>query len=1235
MGRGDEARRRFAEWLREVHRAAGTPSGEELSKASVRAAAAGGGRSLSSSSVQRLLAAEFVRTPDWDVVTAFLDGCVRCAPLSRPVPEALVNGELWKDRHQQLVSLLEAAKDHDRISPSGEAQDEPATARALETYARRVRESYGRLDLEVLTPDNDQSVQPNVELREVFVVPTVRADPPTVELSRELMAKLLEGQELAADGELPPGLDLELLDTIAEEYRRRPEENVLEVLARAESRRVVLLGDPGAGKSTLAHYLALHLTGVAGAEDHDRLHDPGGRASGGHLAALAGAVPLVVELRHYAQPLWRQKTFEEFLEVLWATEGMSLPGPVLRRFLREGRVILVFDGLDEIFDPEFRAETARRIAGFAARHERCRVVVTSRVVGYQRQTLDGAGFAHYMIQDLDTPRIHAFARRWFTNACPGQPALTEQLLSRFKDAVAHSSSVRELAGNPLLLTILAILGRRQTLPRDRHGVYQHAVTVLVARWDRDAKHLTTHLSGPVADALDVLGQEERLEMLRLLARRMQEGAGGISGNYIPERDIEDVFRQYLQLCDIPPDVARRAARAMVQQLRERNFILARFGGGAWGFVHRTFLEYLAAADIVHRYEHEREWTPQALVTEVLVPRAADTTWHEVILLLAGQLRERDTGTLVDSLVGSAPNPGPEKLALALRALAEVRKIGVLAAQSTAVVNGIIRYLEGGYDQYEGHFTLSGTTFPTKAVTPALASFNEYWAGRDRYLTWFHVWGQFLSSRTPTQLAAALHRDMAAVIAYARFAWSPSSRIAALTVLQERWHDSSTAIEAIKTCAVRDEKVAVRIAALDALGATPVGGRQAEGVRSFLENRAARDPAPGARKEALNHLLRRHPDDRSHRFFQDRALRDLFDAVRAQAEVLVDRLAGLETEEEEWPPHGRGRPGFAREAVAHTLFHDAEAEEDPTREIKRALAAWRAGRHEPLIDLIDSLDMPDASDTMDHDEMLGAWLREHPDDLRMLMRDVRLFSDGTPPARSRTRSGSGRVERHPSANRIWQTALRAVALVLSDEARDFLIDCAKATYTAKATPDTPRVCEWAALLLCERWTDGPSVRTLLLDMVRNYADAFFRLTLLQQLAHDRPHDPAVREAVRRSAVADPDSDVRSFALRWVALWWPDDAAYKELFGAVAPDIVSSAPGERLVKLQALTGSGYEAEWEERFAREPDPSVRERAHLVRLLHDSPDRLAHAVFHQRLLGGFRYVLKDRARGRSRPER
>ncbi|OSP40036.1 hypothetical protein B7767_28355 [Streptomyces sp. 13-12-16] len=996
------------------------------------------------------------------------------------------------------------------------------------------------------------------------------------------MGQLLKGEELAADGELPPGLDLELLDSLVEAYRQQPVEHVLGVLAREGSQRVVLLGDPGAGKSTLAHYLALALTSGLCPDDA--------------LASLAGRIPLIVELRHYAQPAWRQQTFAEFLAHLWTTEGMGLPLPVLGQLLDEGRILLVFDGLDEIFDPEFRAETARRIAGFAAHHERCRVIVTSRVIGYQRQTLDGAGFAHYMIQDLDTPHIHEFARRWYETACPGQPRLTEQLLTRFKDAVAHSRSVRELAGNPLLLTILAILGRRQTLPRDRHGVYQHAVTVLVARWDRDTKHLTAPLSGPVAEALDLLGQTERLEMLRLLARRMQEGSGGISGNYVPEADIEDVFRQYLQLCDVRPDVARRAARAMVQQLRERNFILARYGGGAWGFVHRTFLEYLAAADIVHRYEHEREWAPEVLVSEVLVPRAEDTTWHEVILLLAGQLREHDTGALVDSLVRSAPFTNrKERLVLALRALAEVKKIGALSPQSVTVVDGITQYLSA--TEGFGAFFLDATYLTAESVAPSLASFGENWAGRDRYLTWFHVWGQFIESRVPAQLAGALHRDFPAVIAYMRFAWSTSARAGALAVLGERWPASATVTEAIKTSAVHDE-VTIRIAALQALGTRPVEHEGAAELRLFLQARAVGDPTPGARKEALSSLARRHPDDETVRFLRWREQEDIFDAVRATAAKLRAELL----------PEPEEEGGGARPLPA--LRHPADGPRKDTPVFgseltaETTMAAWRSRRYGVLNTLLDRYEV------MGGQKTLTSWLQRHPEDLRLLMRDALRFAPIYKGQWPTARLG-----------RVTETALRAIGHSLDTEARDFLIECCRSSHHIHLRRTAMRV-------LGETWGGDPAATAAFLENSERGPDPELRMAALKRLTERCTHLPQVRELLYHCASADHDPAVRDHALHWMAQWWPDHPKYTALFVTDPRAADAPEPKRRAVMLQALAAGGHEAEFERQLAREETPWIQNQMRHVERLRTTPGAAAPAIFHERLLTGLRRLLKARAR-------
>jgi hypothetical protein len=49
---------------------------------------------------------------------------------------------------------------------------------------------------------------------------------------------------------------------------------------------------------------------------------------------------------------------------------------MVEAYLREdGRAVVVFDGLDEIFEPQLREMVARQIGGFAARYPKTRVIV--------------------------------------------------------------------------------------------------------------------------------------------------------------------------------------------------------------------------------------------------------------------------------------------------------------------------------------------------------------------------------------------------------------------------------------------------------------------------------------------------------------------------------------------------------------------------------------------------------------------------------------------------------------------------------------------------------------------------------------------------------------------------------------------------------------------------------------------------------------------------------------------
>jgi predicted NACHT family NTPase len=149
----------------------------------------------------------------------------------------------------------------------------------------------------------------------------------------------------------------------------------------------------------------------------------------------------------------------------------------------------------------------------------------------------------------------------------------------------------------MLLTIMAIIGQRRELPRERWKLYDHAAAVLIHHWDVERHLRDSRVNAPY------IGEEEKKELLlRRLAFKMQSGEGGLAGNYIDGDELQRVFEDYLRerFAKHPAD-ATTIARAMIDQFRERNFILSLYAPKLYGFVHRAFLEYFCASAF-HKFE---------------------------------------------------------------------------------------------------------------------------------------------------------------------------------------------------------------------------------------------------------------------------------------------------------------------------------------------------------------------------------------------------------------------------------------------------------------------------------------------------------------------------------------------------------------------------------------------------------------------------------------------------------
>jgi hypothetical protein len=232
---------------------------------------------------------------------------------------------------------------------------------------------------------------------------------------------------------------------------------------------------------------------------------------------------------------------------------------------------------------------------------------------------------------------------------------------------------------------MAIIGKNQELPRERWKLYDHAASVLVQHWDVN-KHLGTEL----------LAEDDKRDLLRALAMRMQAAKGGLAGNYIHRDDLLDEFEKYLRKrFGHEPGHAAKVAREMIDQFRERNYILASLGASLYGFVHRAFLEYFCADAIVTRFEKTKLMTMEQLKEEVFGAHVKDRAWHEVLRLICGKIGEQFAGEVILFLLARG------EYQLAIECVSEVRNAAAIADVVEQVTESVLNEI-----LVNSHFLLS-------------------------------------------------------------------------------------------------------------------------------------------------------------------------------------------------------------------------------------------------------------------------------------------------------------------------------------------------------------------------------------------------------------------------------------------------------------------------------------------------------------------------------------------------
>lgn len=396
---------------------------------------------------------------------------------------------------------------------------------------------------------------------------------------------------------------------------------------------LVILGDPGSGKSTSAAMLAARA--ARGAMNGDPV------------------IPIWVNLGTIVpNPKWSAEKVlisgVPEIELAVARQGEHAGVDLtllLEKALLDGDALLILDGLDEVKD--FSLKTVREaITTVLTERNGSRIVISCRTFDYRHGDPSRKLPVRRELEILPLTQDDKldYVTRWYDSAARAgwfRVDLAEKLRDALQQEITGSAVIAEMAGLPLLLAILSLIHSRQELPDSRSVVCQMAIKFMLAEtppWREREPGSSGEASGPIIRLAEEVAFRWHLA---------EEATNGGNEWLTHELILQEATSIVESLHQAGASRAAPSPEALTKQFESSHGLLLEAGPARFKFSHRYFQEYLAGQhfsrgrdrEIAVRVGHGIHWREPFRLMASYAGHNGDNLYY--ILQLIADLLESD------------------------------------------------------------------------------------------------------------------------------------------------------------------------------------------------------------------------------------------------------------------------------------------------------------------------------------------------------------------------------------------------------------------------------------------------------------------------------------------------------------------------------------------------------------------------------------------------------------------